>query len=130
MPEDQSFQVGQKAFIDRSGRLLVMFFEGNKLDFPGGRIQEGEYDLIEALRREVREETSLEVAVEEPFTTWLSGRHGGVYLVGYRCRYVSGEVRLSEEHESFRWVTRDTYREVDDRSEPFAQLEKYFGAAL
>ena len=129
MPEDKFFQVGQKAFIDRDGRTLVVFFDGYNLDFPGGRIQEGEQDLTEALRREVREETSLEIEVGDPFTTWLSGRHGGVYLVGYRCRYLSGEVTLSEEHVDFRWVDSQSYRDLKDDSTPFAQLEKYFATA-
>jgi 8-oxo-dGTP diphosphatase len=128
MPQEAYFQVGQKAFIERDGELLVMFFEGQKVDFPGGRIQEGEDDLEAALKREVREETSLEISVGAPFTTWLAGRHGGVYIVGYRCTYVSGEVILSEEHNGYRWVNRDTYRELDDGSRPFAELCRSFDA--
>jgi 8-oxo-dGTP diphosphatase len=119
------FQVGQKAFIARDGEVLVVFFNNDWLDFPGGRIDEGETDIIEALKREVREETSLEVDVGEPFATWL-GRGGTVYLVGYRCRYVSGQVTLSDEHSSFRWLNRGNFTEVDDDSAPFEALRRYF----
>ena len=119
------FMVGQKAFIDREGEVLIVFRTNGWLDFPGGRIDEGETNLVDALKREVREETSLEVEVGQPFVTWL-GRGDTVYLVGHRCRYVSGDVSLSNEHVSFRWVSRDNFTEVDDRSAPFDALRQYF----
>jgi 8-oxo-dGTP diphosphatase len=121
----QLFQVGQKAFIERDGKLLLVFFPNGWLDFPGGRIDEGEIELVASLRREVREETTLEIEVGAPFATWIS-RGSAVYLVGYRCRYVSGEVVLSDEHGSYRWVDAETYRECDDGSAPFGALRTYF----
>jgi 8-oxo-dGTP pyrophosphatase MutT (NUDIX family) len=97
VPEHDSllklFHVGQKAFIDREGEVLIVFRQNGWFDFPGGRINDGETDIIEALKREVREETSLEVEVCQPFATWL-GRGDTTYLVGYRCRYVSGGGRV------------------------------------
>src|SRR5688572_4221997 len=127
-PRHQLFQVGQKAVIDRNGEVLVMFFPNGWLDLPGGRIDEGETDLIAALKREVTEETSLEIEVGEPFATGLA-RGNRVYLVFYRCRYVSGEVVLSHEHSDFRWVDRTNYHEVDDGTVPLAieVLRRYFG---
>ncbi len=119
------FQVGQKAFIEKDGEILVLFRPEALFDFPGGRIDEGERDLVAALRREVREETTLEVEVGAPFATWL-GRQETVFLVGYRCRYVSGDVRLSEEHVDFRWVTSESYDSLDDASAPFEVLRRYF----
>ena len=119
------FEVGQKAFIERDGQVLVVFFPNGWLDFPGGRINEGESNLVDALKREVREETTLEVEVDAPFASWL-GRGGTVFLVAYRCRYVSGEVELSDEHSGYRWVDRSNFRELDDGSPPFAALEQYF----
>ena len=119
------FEVGQKAFIERDGQVLVVFFPNGWLDFPGGRIEEGESDLVESLKREVREETNLEVEVGTPFATWL-GRGETVYLVGYRCRYVVGEVELSNEHNDYRWVDGSTYRSLDDGSAPFRALAQYF----
>ena len=121
------FEVGQKAFIERNGEVLVVFFPNGWLDLPGGRIDEGETDLVEALKREVREETTLEIEVGPPFATWL-GRGNTVYLVGYHCRYVSGEVQLSDEHDAYRWVGAQTFREVDDASAPFEALRRYFEA--
>jgi 8-oxo-dGTP diphosphatase len=133
MNEDQTFFVGQKAFIKKGDELLVLGDPNEGLDYPGGKIQEGETDLIESLKREVREETGLEISVGEPFATWMNTfpthhRHGGkkVYLVGYKCEYVSGDVTLSNEHDKFSWVTKENYKEVDDGTSYFDILDIYF----
>ncbi len=119
------FHVGQKAFIEKDGKVLVVFRTNGWFDFPGGRIDDGERDLIAALQREIREETTLEVEVGAPFPTWL-GRGDRVYLVGYRCRYIWGDVFLSEEHTDHRWVDADTFRVLDDGSARIEVLRRYF----
>jgi 8-oxo-dGTP diphosphatase len=123
----QQFQVGQKALIEKGEEVLVLFSDGG-LDLPGGRIDEGEADVVAALKREVREETSLEVEVGEPLLTGIA--RPGLFLVAYHCRYVSGDVVLSEEHESWRWVSEANYREVDDGTAPLAMamLDAFFTA--
>jgi 8-oxo-dGTP diphosphatase len=133
MAEDKLFCVGQKAFIARNGEVLVLNDPKANLDFPGGKIQEGEADFTESLKREVRDETGLEIEVGDPFVTWYyefkpGHRNFGktVYLVGFRCRYVSGEVGLSDEHDTFRWVSKEDFRTMDDGSVYFGALEKYF----
>lgn len=140
MKEDALFCVGQKAFIEKDGKVLVLNDPEEGLDFPGGKIQEGEAkdedasSLIHSLQREVMEETGLEVKVLDPFTVWYhefpeSHRNYGkvVYLVGFKCKWVSGEPKLSNEHDNFKWVGKDDYREVDDGSDYFEMLHKYFG---
>jgi 8-oxo-dGTP diphosphatase len=133
MKKDQFFYVGQKALIRKGNEVLVLGAQKGRLDYPGGKIQEGEHDLAEALKREVREETGLEISVGKPFATWiitlpvnhrLAGRK--IFLVAYRCEYVSGEINLSDEHDSFSWVTKENYRDVDDGTPYFKILEEYF----
>lgn len=133
MKEDALFYVGQKAFIEKDGEVLVLGDPIEGLDYPGGKIQEGEVDLVESLKREVREETGLEISVGEPFATWtnifpsqhrLAGKR--VFLVGYKCIYVSGEVILSNEHDKFSWVTKDNFNTVNDGTSYFEILKKYF----
>src|SRR3989338_8374048 len=141
MKDDALFCIGQKAFIEKSGKVLLLFDPVEGLDFPGGKIQEGEakdgdaLSLIKSLQREVMEETGLEIEVFNPFAVWyheFPKNHRNypkvVYLVGFKCKYKSGELKLSEEHNDFRWVDRNNYKEVDDGSDYFDVLEKYFEA--
>jgi len=51
MKEDALFYVGQKAFIEKDGNILILNDPSEGLDFPGGKIQIGELDFPEALRR-------------------------------------------------------------------------------
>ena len=139
MKKDALFCVGQKAFIEKDGKVLVLFDPVEGLDFPGGKIQEGEAidanakSLIRSLKREVMEETGLEIEVSNPFSVWYhefpkNSRNYGkvVYLVAFKAMCVSGDVKLSEEHNNYRWVNKSDYREVDDGSDYFDVLEKYF----
>lgn len=137
MADDQLFYVGQKAFIDRNGKVLVLINPKLGLDFPGGKIQDGELNFDESLKREVREETSLEIEPGDPFFRWYlelgpNHRNAGkkVYLIGFKCRYLSGEVVLSDEHSEYKWVDQSSYKELDDGSDYFDALGKYFTYSL
>src|SRR3989338_4967074 len=139
MGDDALFCVGQKAFIEKDGKVLVIRDPIEGIDFPGGKIQEGEAkegdtsSLIASLKREVKEETNLEIEVSEPFFVWYhefpqGHRNYGkrVYLVGFKCKYVSGELILSDEHDKFEWVDKDSYEKWDDGRDYFGALNKYF----
>lgn len=139
MKNDALFCVGQKAFIEKDGKVLILGDPIEGLDFPGGKIQDGEAkdgdasSLAEALKREVREETNLEINVFDPFHVWYhefpkTSRNYGkvVYLVAFKCKYISGDLKLSEEHDKYQWVDRNNYKEVDDGSDFFDVLKKYF----
>ena len=133
MNEDAIFYVGQKAFIKKGDELLVLGDPHEGLDYPGGKIQVGETDLIESLKREVREETDIEIKIGKPFATWwstfpshhkLAGKK--VFLVGYKCDFVSGTIKLSNEHNKYSWVTKDNYQKVNDGTSYFKILNEYF----
>lgn len=130
---EEQFYVSQKAFIRKGNEVLVLNDPIEGLDFPGGKIQIGDVDVIESLKREVMEETGLEIKVFNTFATWtdtfpdnhtLAGKR--IFLIAYKCEYVSGEVILSHEHNKYSWVTIDNYPEVDDKSHFFDILKKYF----
>ena len=131
--DDKLFYVGQKAFIDKNGEVLVLNDPVHGLDFPGGKIQEMDVALDEALHREVLEETNLEIEIGEPFFRWykefpVGHRNEGkqVYLIGFKCKYKDGEVKLSDEHDNFKWVNKNNFREVEVANPYFKALEKYF----
>ena len=133
MEEDKLFCVGQKAFIEKDGEVLILHTPAAGLDFPGGKIQKGEIDFMESLKREVREETELEIETGDPFVVWYNEffpphRNAGkkVYLVGFRCKYLSGEVKLSSEHNRYQWIGKEEYKKLNDDRDYFKALEKYF----
>jgi 8-oxo-dGTP diphosphatase len=139
MKNDALFCIAQKALIEKDGKVLVIFDLEGRLDFPGGKIRKGEAkdrdvsSLIKSLQREVREETNLEIEVFNPFAVWYNELPRGhknypkmIYVVAFKCKYVSGELKLSNEHNKFRWVDKSNYQEVDDRSNYFDVLRKYF----
>ena len=64
---------------------------------PGGHIHEGEGD-IEGLKREVKEETALDIA--SPELVLHDGRKKY-----YKTREYSGTIELSDEHTEYEWVT-------------------------
>ena len=134
MLEDELFSVGQKAFIDRGSELLVLVDPILGYDFPGGKVQKGEIDFTEALRREVREETGLEIEVQEPFNVWYfewpsTHRNAGkkACVIDYRCKFVSGAIRLSDEHTKYIWVNEQNYPDYfKENNIYFSSLKLYF----
>lgn len=79
-------------------------------EFPGGKLEAGE-GRVEALRRELREELSLEVEVHELVQTVeydYPDFHLTMHL--YRCTPMSQPVLL--EHSDSRWLSSSELRDV------------------
>jgi len=115
MTEDQLYFIGLKAFIIKGGKLLVLNDPEMGIDMPGGKIQVGEFDLENALKREVMEETGLEIEVGNPVIHWffqipVTSKHRSagkiIFNIGYLCKYIKGEVKLSQEHNSYHWIDK------------------------
>lgn len=102
------------ACIVRDGRLLLIqrAHEPSKglWSFPGGRLELGE-TVFEAIIREVREETSLDIEPLAIFQVYVwitrddTGRIRFHYLVNYvQCRYLSGEPHPSSDALQVHWA--------------------------
>jgi 8-oxo-dGTP pyrophosphatase MutT (NUDIX family) len=92
--------------IDTGRRVLLLLNGRGEWDLPGGRPDAAE-DHRAALKREVREETGLEVdvgdALEEYLFEVLPGRF--VRIAPFACWLRRGiHVALSREHLQLRWV--------------------------
>ncbi len=87
--------------VYKNGRVLVTRrpekgLLGGLWEFPGGKIEPHE-DPQQACRREIAEETGLEVEVVEPLALIRHAySHFRVELHAFRCRYIGGRVRLKQ----------------------------------
>ena len=92
--------------------LIVKRTETNKIgagtwEFVGGKLEFGE-DLISGLRREILEETGLEVTVDRLLyaTSFKTHDYRQVVIINYLCHTDTNEVILSEEHSHYLWADK------------------------
>ena len=78
-------------------------------DLAGGNVLFGELHE-DALRREIREESGLEVGALMPTQVVTSFTDETYYLyINYSTRALSASVSLSEEHTEYKWVSQDEF---------------------
>lgn len=132
-----------QAVVRERGRvLLALRRDVRGWEIPGGAPAAGEGDA-EALRREVREETGVEVAVEAPVGTYRRSGFLPHEARVYRCRPVGGAARPGRETAAVRWWPeqalpptllpwcRTPLRDaLAERAEPVARRERQGLAAL
>jgi 8-oxo-dGTP diphosphatase len=111
-------RVGVIAVIvdDQDRVLLTRRHDNGHWEPPGGGLERDE-DLITGLRREVREETGLEVRLRVLAGVYKNMQRTVVTLV-FRCAPAGGTLTLNDEVTAFLWATP---REVSELcSEAFA----------
>lgn len=110
------FGVATKAVIkNKGGKYLILMKNSkedvnpNTYDIPGGRMSFGE-KLEDAVTREVKEETGLDIKPQRVFEAWTFTKED-FQLVGinFLCELLGGTITLSEEHDSANWYT---YKEI------------------
>lgn len=108
---NRPYKIAAKAIIFHDEHVLVLRKpEEERLaknhhgwDFPGGGLEPDE-PIMEALAREVWEETSLSVKVISPVYVYdevQEEKH--LVILKFVCRDPEGELSLSGEHESAHW---------------------------
>ncbi|MCL1902208.1 MAG: NUDIX domain-containing protein [Alphaproteobacteria bacterium] len=104
--------VAVKAIIQKDGKVLALKRSTRvgvvpgTWDIPGGRIDFGETP-IDAIAREIMEETGLSVKIGTPWSTWtFMIDNSDVQVVGVTmlAEYIGGEIKLSDEHLEYRWI--------------------------
>ncbi len=135
----ESYHISLKVFLKNAeGKTLVLTSLstgtfGGYHDFPGGRIEQDEFNtpLLEILEREVQEEVGISDITINPHPVSV-GRHlilskftieknkdVPVFYVFYEGTCNADNVSISEEHEGSEWVD---LKEVD--------LKKYFTSGI
>ncbi|MFP4524165.1 MAG: NUDIX domain-containing protein [Candidatus Woesearchaeota archaeon] len=101
-------------------------------DLPGGLVEEGE-DEVESLLRELREELGVDAEVLERSGSWRFFRPKDgqwVEVWNYACRLLSDNIRLSDEHVGFDWVSPERLRSFPVKDASFYDvLEEWFQKA-
>ena len=96
---------------DDAGRLLLVrrvlqsaHFAG-EWEFPGGKVEDGE-NVAQALQREALEELGLEITLDGVAgVTEFELPHVRVVTLCFYAHQTCGEIRLSQEHDRFIWIT-------------------------
>lgn len=131
--------IATKAFIVNNGKVLVLrestqYSDGSnagRFDVPGGRLKPGEH-FEEALKREVKEETGLEVTIGKPVYVgeWrptVKGERWQIVGVFFLCESVATDVTLSEDHVEALWIhpgEASTINIIDNLKQAFEALQK------
>ncbi len=122
---------GQKAFVVNDvGQVLILKRQKADIfteywDVPGGKVEEGD-TLHEAIAREIKEEANLllERVILQLSTNKFQGDVADAPIVMrniYLCS-ASGEVKLSEEHSEFKWISPDELGEYTFPEDPDFQF--------
>jgi mutator protein MutT len=111
------FHVHVDTIVRRGDKILIMKRAMGLLSgawyFPGGQLEEGE-SPEEGARREIREETALEVQDMRLFRAWhyRPAKHAAAVGITFTASVLPGtEPQINEEHTATRWVDARYYRE-------------------
>ena len=112
--------VAVNGMIHRGGKFLIVKRNDEEIAFPGkwqipGGKLEAEENCKDCLMREVMEETGLKVKNLKLLKDYEFTRPDGHHVVGivFLCDWESGEVKLSDAHTDFKWVTVEEAKEYD-----------------
>lgn len=110
-PSPARLQLAVSAGIFRDGKILLVRRAREPAKglytFPGGRVEFGE-SLVEAVAREVREETGLVIGVIglAGYREYLPPRTGGLghfVILPFAARWISGDIALNDELDDAIW---------------------------
>ncbi len=84
-----------------------------KWDLAGGNVHYGE-NHEDSLRREIREESGLEIENLAPVRVF-SQMMADIYhlFIGYKAVALSDQVAISDEHTEYKWVTPEEFRDLE-----------------
>jgi len=128
-------RIASTAIIHKDGKYLLLKRSPDKKAFPGkwtvpgGGLEVDDYinspestaagqwyfALEKSLRREIQEETSLEVDKLKYLLdlTFIRSDNIPVLVLSYYCNYKSGEVKLDEDNVEYAWATYEEAKSYD-----------------
>ncbi len=116
-PMDEKLWVSVGAAIydpSATAFLLIQRADNGLWQLPGGLVNAGER-LVEAVLRETKEETGVDVLVTRPSGIYESPCQNVVSIV-FACRYAKGELRTSSETREVAWVPSSEVESLVDEA--------------
>jgi 8-oxo-dGTP diphosphatase len=95
---------------DQGRALLIQRRDNGHWEPPGGVLELGE-TIEDGLRREVREETGLDIEPGQLTGVYKNMTRGVVALV-FRAKVIGGDLAASEEAGAFKWASQEATREL------------------
>lgn len=92
------------------GEILLVNSPWRGWEYPGGLIEPGE-TFQEALKREVREESGVEIEITG-FVGICKNIEKNIVNIDFTARYISGELRTSDESTDVIWTTAEKAMEM------------------
>jgi len=113
----EKFGIALKALIVHNSKVLIVKrfsgddYKPNEFDLPGGRLEFGEIPE-NALKREILEETGLEIEIIKPSRIWNLHKNDNEQIIGitYLTKTVSDKIKLSFEHQDYKWIDFEDYK--------------------
>lgn len=92
--------------------------------FPGGTVERNETPE-EALKREVKEETNLEIEIKQPIATFLLQNKKPIqFAIYYLANNPKGKIKLSREHTHYKWAKPNAMQENEVAHPALIELAK------
>jgi 8-oxo-dGTP diphosphatase len=88
------------------GEIVLARHPRRGWEIPGGQVDEGE-NLIHALKREVREETGIEIRVGALTGIYSKASSPALLILVFLCEYINGALKPSPESPEVAWVRKD-----------------------
>lgn len=133
--------IGVKGIVCDGDKILITqepltFVGGGKWELPGGKLAIGEEEapLEETLLREIEEELGADFKISVNELVDIICRPWNkpgceadmVFLATYRCKYLSGNIVLSNENHAFAWVTKGELNDYEFIPGYLPVLKKFF----
>jgi ADP-ribose pyrophosphatase YjhB (NUDIX family) len=125
------------AVIEKDGDLLFGRKKADVGPYPntwhliGGGVNDGE-SLIEAVKREIKEEAGIEVEIEKSLgfdEDYEPDKHGEtthyIFLV-FQAKYVSGQIKPDDDIEKLEWIPKKNLSQIE-LNRPAIKLFKGMG---
>ena len=116
-PKQAAFQVSLKILLRNDKNVLLTRGSEGDIDLPGGRIDVGEENMPfeDVVAREITEELGKDVKFRLGPILFInridrSKYERWVLHIVFDAEYISGDIKLSDEHTSYKWVDRRLYQ--------------------